>query len=53
MYTIIMIITAAIAGYAYGKTAGESKGFNEGYEMARDTYRKALSERLKEFNKLP
>lgn len=53
MYTIIMIITAAIAGYAYGKTAGESKGFNDGYETARDIYMKTLSERMEELNKLP
>lgn len=53
MYTIIMVVTAAIAGYTYGKAAGESKGFDDGYEMARGVYMRAFSERLEKLNKLP
>lgn len=53
MYTTIMIIAAVIAGYNYGKTAGEIAGFDKGYETARDVYKKALSERIEGFNKLP
>lgn len=53
MCTIIIVLAATIAGYAYGKAAGESKGFNDGYETARGVYMKALSERMEELNKLP
>lgn len=53
VYTIIMVVTAAIAGYTYGKAAGESKGFDDGYEMARGVYMRAFSERLEKLNKLP
>lgn len=53
MYTIIIVLAATIAGYIYGKAAGESIGFDDGYEMARGIYMKALSERMEEFNKLP
>lgn len=53
MYTILMVLTAAIAGYTYGKASGESIGFDDGYETARGVYMKALSERMEELNKLP
>lgn len=53
MYTILMVLTAAITGYTYGKASGESKGWDEGYKTARGVYMKALSERMEEFNKLP
>lgn len=53
MYTTIMIIAAVIAGYIYGKTAGEITGFDKGYETAREVYKKAMIERNDALNKLP